>query len=108
MALLDILDCSMDELIEPMAAARLRAALSDASGQIDRRFRALFDRLASADRPDTVDRWLSRSAAPQILRQLADNELTHQALDQLPPASRSSTCAVSWSPSEHCPIAMSR
>ncbi len=63
---------------------RFRAELGDSSGRIDPRFDKLFDALTSSTRPTTIDRWLSRSAAPRILRALDDKDLTHQALDDLP------------------------
>jgi len=43
----------------------------------------LYDALAEAERPATVEAWLNKSAAPAILRQLAGKQLTHRALDEL-------------------------
>ena len=43
----------------------------------------LYEALAAADRPATVEAWLNKSAAPAILRELAGKELTHHALDLL-------------------------
>jgi hypothetical protein len=64
---------------------RLRELLGDDTGVIPPRLQALYQALAAAERPNTVNGWLDRSAAPAILRSLdADRELTHQTLDDLP------------------------
>lgn len=63
---------------------RLKALLGDDAGQIPPNLQALYQALADTDRPSTVDRWLNKSAAPTILRQLAGQQLTHQTLDDLP------------------------
>jgi uncharacterized protein YidB (DUF937 family) len=62
---------------------RLRELLGDQTGGIRPGLQALYDALATAERPATVEAWLSKSAAPAILRQLAGKTLTHRALDEL-------------------------
>ena len=67
------------------ANRRLRDLLGDQAGHIRPRFRALYQALAAADRPDSVTAWLDKSAAPAILNGLRGSELTHEALDELVP-----------------------
>ncbi|HVA74457.1 MAG TPA: hypothetical protein VNF71_07815, partial [Acidimicrobiales bacterium] len=70
--------CSVDR--------RLRQLLGDNSGTIRAQYQALYEALATTERPATVARWLDHSAAPTILRSLdADDGLCHEALDALPP-----------------------
>jgi hypothetical protein len=66
--------------------ARLRELLGDQHGQLRPELAALHRSLASAERPDTVLRWLDRPTGPAILRELAigARPLSHAALDQLP------------------------
>ena len=65
---------------------RLHELLGDAGGQIRPHLAALYQALASAERPGTVTVWLDRSAAPAILQELeTEIELTHAALGALPP-----------------------
>jgi hypothetical protein len=63
---------------------RLRELLGGQTGEIRPGLQALYDALATAERPATVEAWLNKSAAPAILRQLAGKTLTHRALDMLP------------------------
>jgi hypothetical protein len=65
---------------------RLRELLGDQHGQIRPELAALHCSLASAERPDTVLRWLDRPTGPAILRELAigARPLSHAALDRLP------------------------
>ncbi|HEY3259028.1 MAG TPA: hypothetical protein VGJ95_01980 [Pseudonocardiaceae bacterium] len=63
---------------------RLRDMLGNDAGEIPADLQALYHALTSTERPSTVDRWLSKSAAPAILRRLAGQQLTQQALDELP------------------------
>lgn len=64
---------------------RLRELLGDDTGQISPRLQALYQALATTERPDTVAAWLDKSAAPAILRSLdTAQQLTHQLLDDLP------------------------
>jgi hypothetical protein len=63
---------------------RLRELLGSQAGGIRPGLQALYHALAAAERPATIEAWLNRSAAPAILRELAGNELTHHALDELP------------------------
>ena len=62
---------------------RLRELLGDQAGVIRPGLQPLYDALADAERPATVEAWLNKSAAPAILRQLAGKQLTHRALDEL-------------------------
>jgi integrase len=66
---------------------RLRDLLGGQEGVIGPQLQSLYQALADADRPGTVEGWLNKSAAPAILRDMAarDQPLTHQALDELPP-----------------------
>jgi hypothetical protein len=66
---------------------RLRDLLGGQGGTIRSQLQPLYQALASADRPATVEGWLNKSAAPAILHDLAarDQALTHQVLDELPP-----------------------
>jgi hypothetical protein len=65
---------------------RLRKLLGDQAGEIRPQFQALYQALAATGRPSTVAAWLDKSAAPAILQGLdAGKQLTHQALDELPP-----------------------
>jgi hypothetical protein len=66
---------------------RLRELLSGDDGRIRPELQALHQNLASIERPTTVARWLDKSDAPTILRDLGTGRrpLTHQALDELPP-----------------------
>ena len=63
---------------------RLHELLGGQGGQIRPELQALYQALATADRPATVEAWLNKSAAPAIVRELAGKELTHRALDELP------------------------
>jgi hypothetical protein len=65
---------------------RLLDLLSDQNGEIRPELAALHDNLASYERPTTVLRWLDKSDAPAILRELGagQRQLTHDALDELP------------------------
>jgi len=62
---------------------RLRELLGTGTGGIRPGLQPLYDALAGAERPATVEAWLNKSAAPSILRELAGKQLTHRALDQL-------------------------
>lgn len=62
---------------------RLRELLGDQAGEIRPGLPRLYDTLAETERPATVEAWLSKSAAPAILRKLAGKQLTHRALDEL-------------------------
>jgi hypothetical protein len=65
---------------------RLHTLLSDETGEIRPGLRALYQALATTERPSTVAAWLDKSAAPSILKNLdAEAELTHAVLDELPP-----------------------
>jgi hypothetical protein len=66
---------------------RLRDLLGGQDGTIRPQLQPLYQALADADRPGTVEGWLNKGAAPAILGDLAarDQPLTHQALDELPP-----------------------
>lgn len=66
---------------------RLRELLGGQAGEIRPQLQPLYQALASADRPGTVEGWLNKSAAPAILRDLAarDQPVTHHMLDELPP-----------------------
>lgn len=66
---------------------RLRDLLGGQAGDIRPQLQPLYQVLASADRPGTVEGWLNKSAAPAILRDLTarDQPLTHATLDDLPP-----------------------
>ena len=64
---------------------RLRELLgSQTGGGIHPGLQLLYDALAAAERPATVEAWLNKSAAPAILQQLAGKQLSHRALDELP------------------------
>jgi uncharacterized protein YidB (DUF937 family) len=63
---------------------RLRELLGDQAGGIRPGLQALYNALANAERPATVEAWLNKSTAPAILRQLTGKQLTHHALDELP------------------------
>ena len=88
---------------------RLRDLLGDASGEIRPELRALYQALTGTERPDTVVSWLGKSAGP---RPCATSEPGSPSptsyLTGCPPASRSSICAASWSPSGHYRRVMSR
>jgi len=62
---------------------RLGELLGSQAGGLRPGLEALYEVLAAADRPATVEAWLNKSAAPAILRDLAGKELTHHALDLL-------------------------
>ena len=62
---------------------RLRELLGDQAGVIRPGLQQLYNALADAERPATVEAWLNKSAAPAILRQLAGKQLTHHVLDEL-------------------------
>jgi hypothetical protein len=62
---------------------RLREVLGDGTGDIRPELQALYQALASAERPAAVEAWLNKSAAPAILHDLAGKKLTHRALDEL-------------------------
>jgi len=65
---------------------RLGELLGDGHGQVRAELAGLHRSLASAERPDTVLRWLDRPTAPAILHELASGTcpLSHAALDRLP------------------------
>jgi len=68
--------CSVDE--------RLHELLGDGAGVIRPHYQALYDALATTERPATVAAWLDKGGTPTILRCLGtDAELTHEALDAL-------------------------
>jgi hypothetical protein len=66
---------------------RLQDLLGDQAGAIRPELKPLYQALARADRPGTVEAWLNKSAIPAILRDLAalDRPLSHGTLDELPP-----------------------
>lgn len=66
--------------------SRLRELLADETGQIRPELQALYENLASTERPGSVIGWLDKSDAPAILRELGRGQrpLTHSALDELP------------------------
>jgi hypothetical protein len=63
---------------------RLRELLGGETGGIHPALQLLYEALAAAERPATVEGWLNKSAAPAILQQLAGKQLSHRALDELP------------------------
>ncbi len=64
---------------------RVRELLGDDDGHIRPELQALYQALASTERPATVASWLDKSAAPEILRRLKiGDQLTHAVLDALP------------------------
>lgn len=85
-------DCGQPDRIHAGRCARcaldgrLRLLLGDDTGAIRPQHQVLYQALANTERPTTVAAWLDRSAAPAIVRSLdAGDELTHEALDALPP-----------------------
>jgi hypothetical protein len=66
---------------------QLGELLADTTGQIRPELQALHDSLATAERPDTISKWLQQSTVRSVLRDLAAGHrpLTHSALDDLPP-----------------------
>lgn len=71
--------CLLDE--------RLRALLDDGTGRVRPELQLLHRTLAGAERPATVWTWLTNSSASAVLADLAKGpqQLSHAALDQLPP-----------------------
>jgi hypothetical protein len=63
---------------------RLHELLADDTGTISADREALYQALAATKRPTTLSTWLDRSAAPQMLSELAGRAITHQTLDELP------------------------
>ncbi|MBS2966667.1 hypothetical protein KGA66_26760 [Actinocrinis puniceicyclus] len=65
---------------------KLCELLGDQTGQIRPDLRVLYQTLATTPRPHTAAAWLTKSTAPQILRNIKDGEkpLTHATLDELP------------------------
>jgi hypothetical protein len=63
---------------------RLHELLADDTGTIPADREALYRALAATQRPATLNAWLDRSSAPQMLRELAGRAITHQTLDELP------------------------
>jgi hypothetical protein len=63
---------------------RLHELLADDTGTIPADRQVLYRALAATQRPATLSAWLDRSAAPQMLRELAGRAITHQTLDELP------------------------
>jgi hypothetical protein len=72
--------CALDQ--------RLRRLLDDGTGRVRPELALLHQTLAAADRPHTVLGWLSKNTASAVLADLATSErqLTHQALDEIPPS----------------------
>jgi hypothetical protein len=62
---------------------RLHHIMAGEDGEIRPEWQLLHQALANTERPSTVDTWLRKSAAPQILQSLAGQPLTHKTLDQL-------------------------
>jgi hypothetical protein len=63
---------------------RLHELLSTDDGNIQPELQPLYHALAATERPATVASWLDKSAAPRILRGLAGQRVTHEAVDDLP------------------------
>ena len=63
---------------------RLHELLADDTDTIPADRQVLYRALAATERPGTLSAWLDKSAAPQMLRQLAGRAITHQTLDELP------------------------
>ncbi|MGH3629681.1 MAG: hypothetical protein ACRDRL_19870 [Sciscionella sp.] len=65
---------------------KLRELLADDTGLIRPDLRELYQTLATTPRPHTAAGWLTKSTAPQILREIKDGAkpLTHATLDELP------------------------
>lgn len=90
---------------------RLPDLVGDETGTIRPGLQALHDNLAGCERPATVIRWLDKSAAPAISRELCAGQrpLTHAALDDLPDGQASAAPARGpGSPPERCRHVMSR
>lgn len=68
-------------------AELLHNALAGPDGQIPAQLKPLADALANANDPRSVAVWLGKSAAAELLMNLArtGQTITHHALDQLPP-----------------------
>ena len=92
------------------SSERLRDLLGDAGGEIRPELQALYQALAGTERPDTAVSWLGKSAGATALRDLGAGQRPSPTTYSTgcPPASRSSICAASWSPSGHYRRAMSR
>ena len=82
---------------------RLRELLGDQAGVIRPGLQPLYDALADAERPATVEAWLNKDAAPAILRQLAGNRSRIVPSTSSAAISPPCTCVLSWSRSERCP-----
>jgi hypothetical protein len=69
-------------------ANQLRKAFAGPDGDVSAQLKPLVDALSEAKDPRSVAVWLSKSAAACKLRQLASagTEITHAALDELPPS----------------------
>lgn len=67
---------------------RLDELLVGADGQVRPGLQALYQALASVDRPATALSWLSGSTVTSVLAELASETrpLSHEALDELPPS----------------------
>ena len=63
---------------------RLHELLADDTGTISADREVLYQALAATKRPATLNAWLDKSSAPQMLRELAGGAITHQTLDELP------------------------
>ena len=64
---------------------RLRELLGNEEGHIRPELGALYEALASLDRPGTAAAWLDNSTVLEVLRSLdAGEALTHETLDELP------------------------
>jgi hypothetical protein len=87
---------------------RLRELLGGETGDIRPELQALYQALAAADRPSTIEAWLNRSAARRSCVNWPGRSSPTAPSTSSPRASRSSTCAASWSPSGPCRCAMSR
>lgn len=68
-------------------AALLKNALAGHDGEIPTQLRPIANALASANDPRSVAVWLGKSAAAELLSNLAHTgtDISHAALDQLPP-----------------------
>lgn len=69
-------------------AHRVGTIFDDGTGRVAPHLRAMHDELVNTPRPQTTLRWLATATTRQILIDLATGhrQLTHQALDELPPS----------------------